>query len=249
MPPKKTQTIVTFTSEEISAIGEHFSKISQIFINASKNNLSSETITSKKAPKDPNAPKKPVSSYLLFCNDYRDKVRESEPGISTQDISKRLGELWSAISSEEKSKYDALFQELKVKYIEDVETYESIKSVVNDFPEQTIQPMLYGLSDPKFALQNTAINASASMPGFQKIAPSVETLPPQKVTKQTKPRAKAAQTIAAATAAPMQLQTTPIDVAPDSETKPKKKKKATTPAVSSAADDLASKKKKRTKKN
>lgn len=36
----------------------------------------------KRAKKDPNAPKNPLSAYLLFCNDHRDEVKTKNPDAS-----------------------------------------------------------------------------------------------------------------------------------------------------------------------
>lgn len=36
----------------------------------------------KRAKKDPNAPKNPLSAYLLFCNDHRDSVKAKNPDAS-----------------------------------------------------------------------------------------------------------------------------------------------------------------------
>lgn len=56
----------------------------------------------KKVIVDPDAPKRPLSSYIRFCNDQRDNVRAQFPELSTQDASKKLGELWNNLPADEK---------------------------------------------------------------------------------------------------------------------------------------------------
>jgi len=52
-----------------------------------------------KKEKDPNAPKKPLSGYMLFC----DRTRKENPTMSY--TATQLGELWKALSDERKAEY------------------------------------------------------------------------------------------------------------------------------------------------
>jgi predicted GIY-YIG superfamily endonuclease len=52
-----------------------------------------------KKEKDPNAPKKPLSGYMLFC----DRTRKAAPTMSY--TATQLGELWKALSDERKAEY------------------------------------------------------------------------------------------------------------------------------------------------
>lgn len=55
-----------------------------------------------KKGKDPNAPKRPMSAYMLWLNANREKIKSDHPGISITDLSKKAGELWKAMSKEKK---------------------------------------------------------------------------------------------------------------------------------------------------
>ena len=50
----------------------------------------------KRAKKDPNAPKKPLSAYMLFLQDKRADIKAKYPGCSVADIAKKGGEMWNA---------------------------------------------------------------------------------------------------------------------------------------------------------
>ena len=66
-------------------------------------------------------PKKPLSSYLLFCKEKRPMVVADFPGsnldkgwlldIKAKEITSKLGEMWKALSDEEKEIYVARFKE------------------------------------------------------------------------------------------------------------------------------------------
>jgi hypothetical protein len=58
-----------------------------------------------RAKKHPLAPKKPMSSFLKFAQDYRSVIQKENPSLMNSDISRILGEKWRNLSHEIKSKY------------------------------------------------------------------------------------------------------------------------------------------------
>lgn len=59
-------------------------------------------LTQVKKGKDPNAPKRPMSAYMLWLNASREKIKSDHPGISITDLSKKAGEIWKGMSKEKK---------------------------------------------------------------------------------------------------------------------------------------------------
>lgn len=59
----------------------------------------------KKRRKDPNAPKHPQSSYMIFSNEKRGSVKAEHPGASIAAVSKLIAGIWNGMSSEEKAPY------------------------------------------------------------------------------------------------------------------------------------------------
>ena len=49
--------------------------------------------------------KKPLSSYMIFCNEMRNKIKKKYPKSSVGEISKKLGKLWKALHEKEKDRY------------------------------------------------------------------------------------------------------------------------------------------------
>lgn len=79
-----------------------------------------------KPKKDENAPKKALTSYMLFCQDIRKEVTAEFPTLKMQHLSKKLSERWNAATPEvkaeyqqkaeaEKEAYDKAFEEYKKK--------------------------------------------------------------------------------------------------------------------------------------
>ena len=67
--------------------------------------LLSTSYSSVKKKKDPNAPKKPKSSYMKFCDVKRSEVMKAHPEAKMGDVSKHLGKMWKELSDEEKAQY------------------------------------------------------------------------------------------------------------------------------------------------
>lgn len=82
----------------------------------------------RKRTKDPNAPKRSLSAFFWFSNDERPKVKESMPDATVGDIAKELGRRWNEVSSEVRSKYEALAAKDKARYEKEVKAYKVKKS-------------------------------------------------------------------------------------------------------------------------
>lgn len=45
--------------------------------------------------KDLKTSKRPLSGFLLFCSKFLSKIKSTNPGISTGNVAKKLGEMWN----------------------------------------------------------------------------------------------------------------------------------------------------------
>ena len=74
------------------------------FANAQQALAPLNLVEEKKKPKkekkvrDPDAPKRPPSAYILFQNDVRDKIRSDNPGLAYKDILALISEQWKGLS-------------------------------------------------------------------------------------------------------------------------------------------------------
>ncbi|KAI8915431.1 nucleosome binding protein, partial [Powellomyces hirtus] len=82
---------------------------------AKKSKPSSNKPPPKKKSKT-DGPKRGLSAYLFFSNDKRSDVLAENPGMAVPEVSKKLGELWKAISAEDKAKYEEMATEDKQRY-------------------------------------------------------------------------------------------------------------------------------------
>ncbi|KAF8156151.1 high mobility group box domain-containing protein [Pholiota molesta] len=78
-------------------------------------------------PKDPNAPKRPASSYILFQNEVRKELKEQNPNLSNSDLLGLISEQWKQMSDEQK-RYTAKAQYSAEKQAYDARTPEEIEA-------------------------------------------------------------------------------------------------------------------------
>jgi len=79
----------------------------------------------KKQKKDPNAPKRAMTSYLFFSAANREKIKAENPGVTFGQIGKLLGAQYKALSDDEKAKYVKLATADKDRYKKELEAYNS----------------------------------------------------------------------------------------------------------------------------
>uniref|UniRef100_H0Y054 High mobility group protein B3 n=1 Tax=Otolemur garnettii TaxID=30611 RepID=H0Y054_OTOGA len=73
--------------------------------------------------KNPNAPKRPLSGFFLFCSEFCPKNKSTNPGIFIGD--EKLGEMWNKLSNSKKQSYITKAAKLKEKYEKEVTDYKS----------------------------------------------------------------------------------------------------------------------------
>lgn len=80
------------------------------------------TKASKDKPeKDPDAPKKPQTSYFIYMNAKRPEVKAAEPDLGFGPLTKKLTEMWKALSDSERKKYEDLATKDKERYQAEME--------------------------------------------------------------------------------------------------------------------------------
>ncbi|KAF8628170.1 hypothetical protein AX17_006040 [Amanita inopinata Kibby_2008] len=79
----------------------------------------------KRKPKDPNAPKRPASSYILFQNEVRKEIKASHPNVSNNELLGIIAKQWQEMSDEDKAVYTQAMASAKERYSQDKKAYDS----------------------------------------------------------------------------------------------------------------------------
>lgn len=94
------------------------------------------TKKAKKVKKLPGEPKRGLSSYMLFCRDERDNVKQENEGISAKDTTIELGARWRALSDSDKKRYQKLADKDKKRYAHEKAEFDK-KNVTDDDQEES----------------------------------------------------------------------------------------------------------------
>ncbi|KAG6878342.1 hypothetical protein C0993_008100 [Termitomyces sp. T159_Od127] len=79
----------------------------------------------KRKVKDPNAPKRPASSYIMFQNDIRKDLKEKNPHLNNVDLLALISQKWSEMSEEDKAVYTKANASAKEQYSNEKKAYEA----------------------------------------------------------------------------------------------------------------------------
>ncbi|KAI9303223.1 high mobility group box domain-containing protein, partial [Cunninghamella echinulata] len=83
--------------------------------------------SSKKAKKDPNAPKHFLTSYIHFSREARPKVEKENPKLTPNEVVAEVAKKWNALSDKEKQKYKDIAKKDRDRYDKELEAYNKKK--------------------------------------------------------------------------------------------------------------------------
>ena len=89
-----------------------------------------------KVAKDPNAPKKSCTSYIIFANEERVRILKDNPKTPSNEIFSKCGENWKKLSKKKREEYEKKALKDKERYEEEMKNYtppeKPVSVVVND---------------------------------------------------------------------------------------------------------------------
>ncbi|AIO00036.1 high mobility group protein tdp-1, putative [Leishmania panamensis] len=77
----------------------------------------------KKEKKPDDYPKGALSPYIIFVNENREKLKAQNPDMKNTELLAEMGNLWKKISEAEKSRYQKLSDEDKLRYDREMAAY------------------------------------------------------------------------------------------------------------------------------
>ncbi|XP_075232360.1 high mobility group protein 20A-like [Lycorma delicatula] len=82
----------------------------------------------KKTPRDQSAPRQPLTGYVRFLNDHREKVRAENPNLPFQEITKLLALEWSQLPQNEKQQYLNAAEQDRERYLQEMNAYKQTEA-------------------------------------------------------------------------------------------------------------------------
>lgn len=93
----------------------------------------------KKEKKDPLAPKKGLSPFMIFNKENREKIKISNPNATFGDIGKLIGTAWKALNEKQKAVYTQKAETDKERYVTESAAYTVVDTTVAA-PTETAAP-------------------------------------------------------------------------------------------------------------
>ncbi|KZP30028.1 hypothetical protein FIBSPDRAFT_908098 [Athelia psychrophila] len=78
-----------------------------------------------KGKKDKNAPKRALSAYMFFSQDWRERIKTENPDAGFGEVGKLLGAKWKELDDEEKKPYVEMATKDKVRAEKEKTAYEN----------------------------------------------------------------------------------------------------------------------------
>jgi hypothetical protein len=158
--------LVNFLKDIISSNTneEQYKNIMNLLENR-KDKLTQFLSTSKiKRTKDPNAPKKWKTSYIFFCSEQRELLRNQNEKYKPTEITSKLADMWRKLSPSERVKYQELSNADKERYVEEKSNYshaEECKNNEKNLIKRPTSSYMYFCMDvrPKFKKENPNLTA------------------------------------------------------------------------------------------
>jgi hypothetical protein len=73
--------------------------------------------------KDPHAPKRALTAYMMFSQERRNQLRNEHPDAGFGQVGKLLGEAWAALPEADKQKFNEMAAKDKIRYQKELATY------------------------------------------------------------------------------------------------------------------------------
>ncbi|XP_063228914.1 high mobility group protein 20A [Bacillus rossius redtenbacheri] len=82
----------------------------------------------KKSQRDQTAPRQPLTGYVRFLNDRREKVRAENPNLPFPEITKRLAVEWSQLQADQKQMYLDAAEQDRERYLKELHAYKQTEA-------------------------------------------------------------------------------------------------------------------------
>lgn len=97
--------------------------------------IEKDKVEKKKRKKDPNAPKRSLSAYMLFAADERAVVKKEHPDMQSKEIVTEIGVRWVAA----KNRNDPRVKHYETRAAEDAEKYRAAVAAYKCLPASGLQ--------------------------------------------------------------------------------------------------------------
>lgn len=142
---------------------------------------------SVKKPKDPNAPKRPASSYIFFQNEIRSQLKSKHPNMTQHELLNHISKQWSEMTPPQRDVYEKKQAAAKARYEAEKKVYEArdavtspvvVAAVIPDTPSPIIPAAIVPSSDTSEDDASDDDDSSSETSEEDKPSPKKSKVPP-----------------------------------------------------------------------
>eukprot|EP00924_Labyrinthula_sp_SR-Ha-C_P008519 snap_masked-scaffold_32-processed-gene-2.31-mRNA-1 protein AED:0.25 eAED:0.33 QI:0/0.5/0.66/1/0.5/0.33/3/81/433 len=97
-------------------------------------------VTMPRKKRDPDMPKRPLSSYMFYSKDRRPSLQKEKPELKFGEYSKLIGEEWKVLPLEKREKYQEQSSKDKERYDEEMKVYKEKQKLKQPAPQAQPHP-------------------------------------------------------------------------------------------------------------
>ncbi|KAL7423411.1 hypothetical protein Q5752_000991 [Cryptotrichosporon argae] len=130
----------------------------------------------EKKLKDPNAPKRPPSAYILYQNEVREAVRAAHPGVAYKDILGIIAGQWKALTDEQRGRFEKAYLDANIAWRAEEDHYKpgqpAVAAVVAAVPGASSESSDSSDSDSEDYPSNALNHTPAAIPNLASAVPA-----------------------------------------------------------------------------
>lgn len=124
------------------------------YLRERENSKETTVAPKRRAKKDPNAPRRPMSAFLAFSQARRSEVKNKNPTLKNTDVSRLLGSIWRTAPLSEKTRFREAEKLEREKYNEKMRIFRLQKSTVHTPDKQLEQEPQPIVTSPSSAFEH-----------------------------------------------------------------------------------------------
>jgi hypothetical protein len=116
----------------------------------------------KRVKKNPDAPKKWNTSYIIFCTEQRSKIKKENASLSATEVTTRLGQMWKSLSADQKKKYEQLSLKDKERYTQEMKDAGLVTEKKSDKPKRPLSSYILFCQEQRAHVKSKNPNATGT---------------------------------------------------------------------------------------
>jgi leucyl-tRNA synthetase len=109
-----------------------------------------------KKVKDPNAPRKALSGFMLFSNERRTQIKDSNPDATFGEVGRLVGGAWKSLTDKQREVYTGRSESDKQRYLSEMSAY----TLASNVPVVSVEEPVVSVEEPVVSVEEPVGSAA-----------------------------------------------------------------------------------------